>query len=129
MKIEEQTSSRPEPTAFEEAAEAWKRQDYEKTIEILKRASEQRPDNAKLLLNLAEAYGLRFEYQEAERWLEKAVAVAADKVQILAEAGRRSNRFGRAELANSYFKRAAGHPDVSPSVLVALAEFEEGHSR
>jgi tetratricopeptide (TPR) repeat protein len=129
LKIETQTSSRPAPTPFEEAAEAWKRQDYEKTIQTLKRASEQQPDNAKLLLNLAEAYGLRFEYHEAEKCLERAVAVAADKVQILAEAGRRCNRFGRAPMANNYFKRAAGHPDVSASVLVALAEFEEGHSR
>jgi tetratricopeptide (TPR) repeat protein len=129
VKIETQTSTRPGPTPFEEAAEAWKRQDYEKTIDILKRASEQQPDNAKLLLNLAEAYGLRFEYQEAENFLEKAVAIAADKVQALAEAGRRCNRFGRAEMANGYFKRAAEHSEVSPSVLVALAEFEESHSR
>jgi tetratricopeptide (TPR) repeat protein len=131
MKIEAQfsLSPRPEPTAFEEAAEAWKRQDYEKTIEILKRATRQQPDNTGLLLNLAEAYGLRFEYREAEHWLEKAVAVAVDKVQVLAEAGRRCNRFNRAAMANSYFKRAAEHSNVSPSVLVALAEFEEGHSR
>jgi tetratricopeptide (TPR) repeat protein len=131
MSIEAQTSHspRPGPTAFEEAAEAWKRQDYEKTIEMLKRATQQQPNNAKLLLNLAEAYGLRFEYSEAERWLEKAVAIAGDKVQILAEAGRRCNRFGRAEMANGYFKRAVEHSEVSPSVLVALAEFEEGHSR
>jgi tetratricopeptide (TPR) repeat protein len=131
VKIETQTSSspRPGPTAFEEAAEAWKRQDYEKTIEILKRASEQQPNNAKLLLNLGEAYGLRFEYRLAECWLEQAVAVAADKVQILADAGRRCNRFGHAEMGNRYFKRAAEHSEVSPSVLVALAEFEEGHSR
>ena len=129
MKIEAQTSSRPGATAFEEAAEAWKRQDYEKTIEILKRASQQQPDNAKLLLNLAEAYGLRFEYQAAEQCLENAVAVATHKVQVLAEAGRRCNRFGRAAMANRYFKRAAEHTDVSPSVLVALAEFEQGHSR
>ena len=32
-------------------------------------------------------------------------------------------------MGNGYFKRAAEHPDVSPTVFVALAEFEEGHSR
>lgn len=131
MNIETQSSlpPRPAPTPFEEAANAWKRQDYEKSIEILRRASQQQPDNAKLLLNLAEAYGLRFEYQEAEKCLEKAVSVAADKVQILTAAGRRCNRFGQAEMGNRYFKRAAEHSEISPSVLVALAEFEEGHSR
>lgn len=116
-------------TPFQEAAEAWQRRDYQKSIEMLARASQQQPANAKLLLNLGEAYGLRFEFQEAERCLEKAVTVAANRVEILAEAGRRCQRFGQPGMANRYFTRAAEHPEVNPWVLVRLAEFEEGYSR
>ncbi|HWW02075.1 MAG TPA: sulfotransferase [Candidatus Acidoferrum sp.] len=119
----------PRPGSFQEAAEAWKRQDYQKTIELLTRASQAQPANSKLLLNLGEAYGLRFEYQEAERCLEKAVTVTSNKVETLAQAGRRCQRFGQPGMGNRYFTRAAEHPDVSAWVLVALAEFEEGHSR
>jgi tetratricopeptide (TPR) repeat protein len=114
---------------FQEASEAWKRQDYQKTIELLKRAVQQQPTNSKLLLNLGEAYGLRFAYQEAERWLEQAVSAASNKAKILAEAGRRCQRFNQPAKANRYFKRAAEHADVSAWVLVAMAEFEAGHSR
>lgn len=116
-------------TPFQEIADAWKQRDYQKAIEILARASQQQPTNAKLLLNLAEAYGRRFEYQEAERCLDSAVAIASNKAEILAEAGRRCLRFAQPRMANRYFLCAAEHPNVSPEVLVELAEFEEGHSR
>ena len=116
-------------TPFQEAAAAWKQQDYQKTIEILTRAIQLQPTNSRLLLNLAEAYGRRFEYQQAERHLEIAVSMAVNKTNTLVESGRRCERFGQPRMANRYFKRAAEYPNVDPSVLVALAEFEEGNSR
>jgi tetratricopeptide (TPR) repeat protein len=129
METQNLVPPRPRTRLFQEAAEAWKRRDYQKTIEMLTRASQRQPTNSKLLLNLGEAYGRRFEYQEAERCLENAVTVASNKVETLAEAGRRCQRFGQPGMGNRYYTRAAEHPDVSPWVLVALAEFEEGHSR
>ena len=129
METQNPVLSRPRSSTFQEAAESWKRQDYQKTIEILTRASQKQPANPKLLLNLGEAYGLRFDYQNAERCLEKAVTVASNKVETLAEAGRRCLRFQQPGMGNRYFTRAAEHADVSALVLVALAEFEEGHSR
>ena len=119
----------PHPSSFQEAAQAWKRKDYQQTIEMLRRAAQQQPANSKLLLNLGEAYGLRYEYEQAERCLEQAVSVAPNKVEVLAEAGRRCRRFRQPGMANRYFRRAAESPDVGAAVLVALAEFEEGHSR
>jgi len=116
-------------TPFQEAAQAWKRQDYQKTIELLSRASEQEPTNSKILLNLGEAYGLRYAYHDAECWLEKAVTVASKKMETLAEAGRRCLRFGQPVMANRYFTRAAELPEVNAAVLVALAEFAESKSR
>ena len=116
-------------SCFQEAGDAWQRQDYEKAIGILGQASQRQPANPQILLNLGEAYGLRFDYQQAERCLENAVGVSANEVETLAEAGRRCLRFGQPGMANRYFTRAAERPNASPSVFVALAEFEEGHSR
>src|SRR6266568_5000719 len=129
MKTPSLDLSHPRSRLFQEASDAWRRQDYQKTIDMLTRATERDPANSKLLLNLGEAYGLRFEYPEAERCLEKAVIVASNKVETLAKAGRRCLRFGQPGMAHCYFTRAAEHADVSGWVLVAMAEFEEGHSR
>src|SRR5437899_7083874 len=74
---------------FQEAAEAWKRQEYQLTIETLERASRLDPANARIWLDLGRAYGLRYDYAAAERCLEKAVRVAAHRTEALADAGRR----------------------------------------
>src|SRR5690348_13810650 len=98
-----QSAPRTSLSPFQEAADAWRRRDYQKTIDILTRASQQQPTNSKLRLNLAEAYGLRFEYAQAERWLEGAVNVASNKAEILAEAGRRCHKFNQPAMGNRYF--------------------------
>jgi Tfp pilus assembly protein PilF len=118
----------PCSTQFQQAADAWQRRDYQKTIDILERASQQQPNNSKLFLNIAEAHGLRFDYSKAELWLERAVSIAPDKGEILAEAGRRCHRFNQPGMGNRYFTRAAQHPNVGAWVLVAMAEFQAGHS-
>ena len=129
MQLQNSPLPGPRQSLVEEASQAWQRQDYQKTIDLLERASRQQPNDCKLLLDLGEAYGLRFEYQEAERYLERAISVSESEGEVLAEAGRRCERFGQPGMANRYFKRAAQHKAASPRVLVALAEFEEGHSR
>lgn len=42
---------------FEEAAEAWKRQEYQQTIEILESAARLDPANARIHLDLGRDYG------------------------------------------------------------------------
>jgi hypothetical protein len=51
---------------FEEAAEAWRRQDYQATIALLERASRLEPANASVLLDLGRAHGLRYEYRAGD---------------------------------------------------------------
>src|SRR5258706_10910219 len=102
----------PLPIPFHQAAQAWKQQDYQKTIDLLTRASQAQPSNSRLLFNLAEAYGLRFDYEQADRCLEQAIAVAANKIEAMAEAGRRCFRFAQPDMGNRYFTRAAEHADV-----------------
>jgi len=114
---------------LQDAAEAWKRQEYQQTIETLERVTRLDPANARVLLDLGRAYGLRYDYSTAERCLEKAVRVAPKKAEALADAGRRCQEFGSYAMARNYFERAAGQAAVSAGVLVTLSELSERHAR
>lgn len=114
---------------FQEAAEAWKRLDYQQTIDTLERAGRLDPANASIQLDLGRAYGLRYRYPEAEQCFEKAVRVAARKGEVLAEAGQRCQEFGSYEMAQRYFERAAQEKEVTVDVLLKLAELNERHAR
>ncbi len=129
MKRQSLVSPRSLSRLLQEAAEAWKRQDYQQTIETLERVVRLDPANARVWLDLGRAYGLRYDYPAAERCLERAVRVAPRKVEALADAGRRCYEFGNHGMARGYFERAAEQTGVSPGVLVALGEFAERHSR
>src|SRR5260221_318539 len=71
---------------FQDAAEAWKRQDYQQTIEILERSARLDPANARIQLDLGRAYGLRYDYASAERCFEKAARIAPRKIDALVAA-------------------------------------------
>jgi tetratricopeptide (TPR) repeat protein len=114
---------------FQEAAEAWKRLDYQQSIETLERAAKLDPANASIQLDLGRAYGMRYDYSAAERCLEKAVRVASRKVETLADAGRRCQEFGSSEMAKHYFERAAQEKGATADVFVTLAEISERHAR
>ena len=114
---------------FQEAAEAWKRQDYQQTIETLESAARLDPANASIQLDLGRAYGLRYDYAAAERSLEKAVRVTPKKVKALAEAGCRCQEFGSYDMAKRYFERAAAQPGAETGVFVTLTELNERHAR
>ena len=128
MKRQRFVSQRSLSRLFREAAESWKRQEYQQTIETLERAARLDPANANIHLDLGRAYGLRYNYGEAERCLEKAVRVAARKVETLAEAGRRCQEFGKYDMAQQYFERAAQENGTTADVLVTLAELYERHA-
>ncbi len=129
MKRQRFVSQRSLSRMFHEAAEAWKRQEYQRSIDILEHAAQRDPANAGVLLDLGRAYGMRYDYGSAERCLEKAVRVAANKAQALAEAGQRCQEFGSYDMARRYFERAAEQTGASAGVFVALAELNERHAR
>jgi len=129
MKRQRFVSQRSLSRMFQEAAEAWKRQEYQHTIVTLERATRLDPANARILMDLGRAYGLRYDYGAAERYLEKAVRVAIKRVEALAEAGRRCQEFGSYDMAKRYFERAAEENGASAGVFVTLAELDERHAR
>jgi tetratricopeptide (TPR) repeat protein len=129
MKRRRFVSPRSLSRLFQEAAEAWKRQDYQQTIELLERATSMDPANASIQLDLGRAHGLRYDYPKAERCMEKAIRVAPRKLEALIEAGRRCQEFGNYDMAKGYFEQAAHEKDATSEVFVTLAELTERHAR
>jgi len=107
------------------AAEAWNRQDYQRSIDTLEKASRLDPANAGVQLDLGRAYGMRYDYASAEKCFEKAVRIAPNKPDMLAMAGLQCRSFSRYEMARHYFERAIESPGASPDTFVKLAELYE----
>ena len=103
----------------------WKKREFQKSIEILERASQMDPANARILLDLGSTYGLQYDYAAAERCFEKAVRVALRKTEALAAAGERCCHFNQYEMAERFFQRVVEQKDALPRALVKLAEIQE----
>ncbi|MDB6036732.1 MAG: Sulfotransferase [Verrucomicrobiales bacterium] len=112
---------------FTQAAEAWRNQDYEAAIRSLEHASKVDRINPSIQLDLARAYGLRYEYSAAQRCLDKAVRLAPGKAQALVAAGGRCQEFGHYEMAKRFFDRAIAENGNNCEALVTLAELSERH--
>jgi tetratricopeptide (TPR) repeat protein len=129
MKRQRLVSQRSLSRMFQEAAEAWKRLNYQQSIEILERAAKMDPANARIQLDLGRAYGMRYDYSAAERCLEKGVRVAVQKAEALTEAGKRCQQFGRPDMAKAYFDRAVQEKGATAEVFLKLAELNERRAR
>lgn len=110
---------------FQEAVEAWRRQDYQETIALLERAGRLDPANTNIWFDLGRAYGLRYDYESASRSFEKAIKLSPRKSEALIEAGRRSQAFGNYEMATGYFQQAANEKEANAIVFLTLAELYE----
>jgi len=129
MKRHPLASQRSLSRLFQEAAEFWRLQEYGKTIEVLERAASLDPANPQLQLDLGRAYGLRYDYPQADRCFEKAVRLTPGRSKALTEAGRRSQEFGNYAMAQRYFERAAAVGAPPAEALIALAELNERQAR
>ncbi len=104
------------------ADEAWKVRDFQQHIEILERIIRLDPANVRVLLQLGRVCGLAYHYAAAERYLEKAIRLVANKTDILAAAGLQCRDFRNPDLAIRYFERAAAQRDASAEIVAELAE-------
>ena len=105
-----------------EASEAWRRQDYQKSISLLEQAVQKEPSNPSLHLNLARAHGLRYDYSAVERCIEKALQVSQGSVQMLEEAAGICSTFKNLDLMLGYLERASQKKGVSIEALISLAD-------
>jgi len=107
---------------YQRAEEAWGRQDYQQSINLIERAGRKEPFNPSLLLDLARAYGRRYDFPSAERYIEKAVHLSRDRAHTLGEAGRICLEFDNLDMALGYLQRASQKKGVSVGVLITLAD-------
>ena len=107
---------------YHESDEAWGNQDYQKSISLIERATRKEPYNPSLLLDLARAYGRRYDFPAAERSIEKAVQISTDRALTLGEAGRICAEFDQLDMAQAYLARASQKKGVSVGSLITLAD-------
>jgi tetratricopeptide (TPR) repeat protein len=107
---------------FREAEEAWGRQDYQKSISLIEQATHKEPYNPALLIHLARAYGLRYDFPAAERYIEKALRIPQGQTHTLEEAGKICLEFNNLDMALGYLKRASQKKGVTVGALITLAD-------
>jgi Flp pilus assembly protein TadD len=107
---------------FHEAEEAWSDQEYDKSIRLLEQARREDPSDPAMVLNLARAHGLRYDYATAERFLEEAVRMSRDRATALGDAGRCCLEFEHVDMAIRYLQRASGEKGASIGALVTLSD-------
>jgi tetratricopeptide (TPR) repeat protein len=107
---------------YRESEEAWGRQDYQQSISLIEQATRKEPSNPSLLLDLARAHGLRYDFPAAERCIEKALQISAVRAHTLGEAGRICLEFNNVDMALGYLERACQKKGVSVGVLITLAD-------
>jgi tetratricopeptide (TPR) repeat protein len=107
---------------YREAEGAWGGQDYQKSISLIEQATRKEPYNPSLLLDLARAYGRRYDFPAAERCIEKAVQISTDRTHTLGEAGRICLEFDNFDMALGYLERASQKKGVSVGPLLTLAD-------
>ena len=107
---------------YREAEEAWGQQDYQKSISLFEQATRKEPFNPLLLLDLARAYGKRYDFPAAERCIEKAVQISKDRARTLGDAGQVCLEFDNFDMAIGCFQRACQKKGVSIGALINLAD-------
>jgi len=107
---------------YREAEEAWENQAYQKSISLIEKATRKEPQNPSLLLNLARAYGRRYDYPSAERYIKKALQISTNRVHTLGEAGKTCMEFDNFDMALTYLQRASQNEGVTIGALVTLAD-------
>lgn len=129
MKRRESAPKKSVGALVQQAAEEWERQEYEESIALLEKARRLDPNNSSILLDLGRAYGMRYDYGNAERCFEMSIRVAPRQTESIIAAGRRCQEFAKDQMAWGYFERAAKQPDASAEIFVALAELHERHNK
>src|SRR5690242_2545543 len=110
---------------FQEVNEAWKRFDFQSAIDAMERARRLDPANTGILLDLGSMYGQRYDYIAAENCFERALRISGQNAEVLSAAGKISLDFGNFTLAERYLRRAVGQNNVSPEIMIKLAEVSE----
>jgi tetratricopeptide (TPR) repeat protein len=75
-----------------------------------------------LLLDLARAYGRRYDFPAAERCIEKAVQISKDRAVTLGQAGQVCLEFENIDMAIGYYQRACQKKGAPIAALMTLVD-------
>ena len=104
---------------------AWRRREFQKSLDMLERAHKLDPDEPRILLSLGRSYGIRANYEAAEKYFEKAIRVTGWKTFTFVVAAEHCLFFGQHEMGRKYLERAFKQNGQSPEGCALLAEIEE----
>lgn len=107
------------------ASEAMRRREYGQCIELLEEASKLAPKNWNLLINIAQLFITRYEFEAAEKYFEKAIRVSKDEGSICSLAAPAFFNARQNEIAIKYLKRLLRLNPRSAEVLTFLATIHE----
>ena len=107
------------------ASTAWRRREFRKSLDMLERAHQMAPDEPRILMSLGRHYGIRCDYDLAEKFFEKAIRVLGWNTFSFVVAAEHCVFFGRHDLGRKYLERALKQNGDTPEALVVLAEIEE----
>jgi len=104
---------------------ALERKDFQTGIEALESANRLAPSNARILLQLGNVYGMRYDYPAAERCFEQALRFAPSKRVMLVAVANHCHYFRNTELLERYLRRSLDEPDATSLDCLKLAELCE----
>jgi tetratricopeptide (TPR) repeat protein len=114
---------------MQEAQTAWAHKDFPAAIEMLESAHCLAPSNPEPVIALGWANGMRYNYEAAEGWFEKALRFAPHKTAMLVKISENCVKFRNLNLAERYLQQALKQPDAPPLVCAMLAEIYERSRR
>ncbi len=106
------------------AAQSWQQGQYSKYFDAMEQIARMDPGNHRIALDIGCAFAMRYDYAAAERWFERAVAIATNKSEALELIGLHCRNVNRYDMAERYLERASEH-NATPDTLAKLAEMYE----
>ena len=111
------------------AQAAWNRGEYEEAIWCYERALAHDPQNPVLLVDVARAYALRFQYGDAEKLVSLAESLYPDNAQLQLMLGRSHAVLQRFDRAIACYRRFLELAPTSPDRTTVLLELARMHER
>ena len=107
------------------SAAAWQRYNFDQSAALLLQAHKLAPANPDLLLDLGHQSGLRYDYEKAREYFEKAIRLSNGDVRFFVKAGLHCASFSQPDMAREYFERALKkHPDAQETLLPLAENYE-----
>ena len=118
-----------EPPELPLARARWLEGRYAESLDLFRRAVQRSPRNANTLADAARAFGARFEFAQAEEYVDQLERLGKQDPTVLELVGQTCRMIRRPQMAMNVFERAISLPGASPTVRLELAMLYERRHR